>query len=795
MVEVNEKSKLVFDLVMSQIDYNEQKKESLRVEIANKYGVPLKNVHINFVPVNVDEDGNSVALTSDIIENIQDPKFQQKLFKEYIDIKKIENVDFDAVIAIDNEVNSHVDFDAYSKYKNYKFKYVKWDNYLSYGKGNYFDFTKLHGLVLLNGYPENQCGKTTFAIDLMRFALFGKAEKSPTLDSVFNIYKPEETEVMVEVCLEIDGIDYVIRRTVTRPQLSKRTKKSKCKQKVEYFRLNNGEYESMEAESTTQTNNVIKDIIGSVDDFNLVISATSFSLGELLRKGQSEKGKIFSRWLGLQTLEQKDEVAKKLYKEKIQSKLLSNTYNKESVLGEIKDAEDVISADKKDIIEAEKAMKETESRITQLENDKKIELAKKREVKESLVKLDVTTIEKQIENTETELTDTRNLFKAFKVDYMKIKDVVYDKEAHAKIKSDIDGIKNRQTELRVNISHLREENKRIQSLIDGKTCPTCGQSIDNAKQGKAIEENNIKIKEYTDEGIQNKAELTKKEAEEKEIAAKNETVNERQKLELKLVAMKTSVENLKLNLEKWNKQKQEVEDNKENIRINNEIDLNIGNIDISLSNERKIKEDKIRLIENLKSEITNMGKEIDKRKELINKLTDEEAVIRNWAIYQELVGKNGIIKLVLRRALPVINNELKRLLNGLCDFNVVLSISDDNKEVLIDLYRDGKQLDLGTCGSGFESTISALALRSALAGIATMAKPSMLVLDEILSGVSESNFDNIRELYSRILGNYDFILHICHIPEAEPWHDQIVTVVKRDNVSVIEFNDATSKIK
>ena len=795
MVEVNEKSKLVFDLVMSQIDYNEQKKESLRVEIANKYGVPLKNVHINFVPVNVDEDGNSVALTSDIIENIQDPKFQQKLFKEYIDIKKIENVDFDAVIDIDNEVNSHVDFDAYSKYKNYKFKYVKWDNYLSYGKGNYFDFTKLHGLVLLNGYPENQCGKTTFAIDLMRFALFGKAEKSPTLDSVFNIYKPEETEVMVEACLEIDGIDYVIRRTVTRPQLSKRTEKSKCKQKVEYFRLNNGDYESMEAESATQTNNAIKDIIGSVDDFNLVISATSFSLGELLRKGQSEKGKIFSRWLGLQTLEQKDEVAKKLFKEKIQSKLLSNTYNKESVQGEIKDAEDVINADKKGIIEAEKAMKEAERRISQLENDKKLELAKKREVKESLVKLDVTTIEKQIENTDTELTDTRNLFKALKGDYMKIKDVVYDKEAHAKIKSDIDGIKNRQTELRVNISHLREENKRIQSLIDGKTCPTCGQSIDNAKQGKAIEENNIKIKEYTDEGIQNKAELTKRETEEKEIAAKNETVNERQKLELKLVAMKTSIENLKLNLEKWNKQKQEVEDNKENIRINNEIDLNISNLDISLANERKIKEDKIRLSENLKAEITNMGKEINKRKELIDKLTAEETVIRNWAIYQELVGKNGIIKLVLRRALPVINNELKRLLNGLCDFSVVLSISDDNKEVLIDLYRDGKKLDLGTGGSGFESTISALALRSALAGIATMAKPSMLVLDEILSGVSESNFDNIRELYNRILGNYDFILHICHIPEAEPWHDQIVTVVKRDNVSVIEFNDGASKIK
>ena len=37
-------------------------------------------------------------------------------------------------------------------------------------------------------YGPESSGKTTLAIDLLRFALFGKAEKSPTLDSVFNTY-------------------------------------------------------------------------------------------------------------------------------------------------------------------------------------------------------------------------------------------------------------------------------------------------------------------------------------------------------------------------------------------------------------------------------------------------------------------------------------------------------------------------------------------------------------------------------------------------------------------------------
>lgn len=297
MVEgINKTDRLVFDLNMYQVDYNEQKIKSLRKEIAEKYGVPLRSVEVNFNPITVKDDGSKISLASDIVNNIQDPKFQQKLFGEYLELKGINDVNIEDIINIDNTINAHINFDAYAKYQTYKIKYAKWDNYLSYGKGNYFDFTKLKGIVLLCGEPENQCGKTTFAIDLIRFALFGKSPKCPTLDSTFNIYLEEETEVMVEVGIEIEGIDYVIRRTITRPTLNKRTKKSKCKQKVEYFKLMNGDYElieNCEGESGTQTNNIIRESIGNVEDFNLVISATRKTLDNLLDMGQTEKGKLF----------------------------------------------------------------------------------------------------------------------------------------------------------------------------------------------------------------------------------------------------------------------------------------------------------------------------------------------------------------------------------------------------------------------------------------------------------------------------------------------------------------------
>ena len=330
MIEnINPTDKIIVDVSMYQIDMNPSKLQSLRREVANKYNVPLRNVIINQKPIMVDEEGKPISLTSDIITSIQDPKFQQNLFKEYIELKKIENVDMDMILDIDNRVNAFVDFDSYSKYKSYKFKYVKWKNFLSYGEDNYIDFTKLHGLVLLCGSPQNQSGKSSLARNLLRFALFGRSEKTPNLATVFNEYIPEATEMSVEVGIEIEGEDYVIRRTVTRPALSKRTAKSKCKQNVDYYKVVNNELElieNCEAESTQQTNNIIRDSIGSLEDFDLIVSATAKTLGDLFSMGQTDQGKLFSRWLGLLSLEEKETIAKDLYKKNIEPGLLSNKY-------------------------------------------------------------------------------------------------------------------------------------------------------------------------------------------------------------------------------------------------------------------------------------------------------------------------------------------------------------------------------------------------------------------------------------------------------------------------------------
>ena len=736
----------------------------------------------------MDNNGEKISLASDIITNIQDPKFQQQLFGEYLELKGINDCNFDEIVNIDKRVNAFVDFNAYSKYKPYKIKYLKWDNYLSYGKDNYFDFTKLKGLVLLTGQPENTSGKTTLAIDLLRFALFGKAEKSPTLDSVFNTYLENETEVMVEAGIEIEDVDYVIRRTITRPAKSRRTSKSKAKQKVEYFRLLNGDYEEIEhceGESGTQTNNIIRETVGNIEDFDLVISATAYTLGNLLRMGQTDKGKLFSRWLGLLSIEEKERIAKDLWKKESQT-LLSNTYNKASLEMEISDMKTVIDNDNKNIIAAQEKMNAANENLDKYNKEKLDIIKNRKEIKEELIRVDVATIENNIKYCNQGLEQQRGIMKVKKERYMQIKDSVFNVEEYNGKKDEERNIEIEQAELRTKINVLKEENKRIEALVEKKTCPTCGHEIDILEQSSFIEKNNGKIKEHTDKGVENKKKLDFLKKEIVGLEQKRAEENELNRLKPEMSAIKVQIDNLKLQIADWTRKKTEIETNKENIKYNNEIDNKIRIVDENIKVETNIKEQQIREIQNFKNEIANFTKQIEDRNTIIKKLTEEEKTIRNWNIYQELVGKNGIIKIVLKRALPILNNEIARLLNGLCDFDVKLSI-DDNNKICLDLIRDGVKMDLGVAASGWEGTVSSIALRSALSSVATLPKSNTLVLDEVLSGVSSENAENVFKLFRRMLPNYDSIIHICHDTTLVDWHDQTVVVTKQDNISKVEL--------
>lgn len=773
------------------VDYTKEMEKNIKVKCAKKYGVPESNVKVNPNFIMINENGEKIALTNDTIVNIQDPKFQVKIFKQYLEINNVENFDWEYIKSIDAEINSEIDYNVYDKYKKYSLKWIKWSNFLSYGKDNYFDFTKLKGMVLVNGKPSNQSGKTTFSIELLRFLLFGKTSKFKTLEGNFNVNLPEETEMTVEGQIEIDGENFIIKRTVSRPSLKKRSSKSKVQQKVEYYKvLDNGDTEELydviencQEESGLKTNIAIKEAIGNEQDFDLVICATNENLRDLINFKETERGRLLSRWIGLLPIEEKERIAKEKYKLR-SSKFISNVYNRETLDGEINDYSVLIENITKECNEKNTLLKNITNSIASYREELNKLLESKKEVDNSLISFDINSHLNEIERIKTEgirhkakKEQDLEMLKEIpeNVDYS---EEIYKKkiEERALLKSEIASLKR-------DIERLKKE---IATLESSEYCPTCHRKYDNVDNSTIIKAKKDEIDEIILTGKVNREKLDKIEIEILEIEKNKELYDKKNKLDIEIKSLNLLMDNLRNKLINANTQTKLYQKNKDSIDFNNNIKIKINNLNARIETEEKSKDNILKEIHEMQATIVSYTNEIKRRKDFIDKIKEEETVKRNWGIYLDMVGKNGITKMILRNTLPIINAELKRLLTDICNFDVEISINERN-EVSFSYSKDGGPKVNISGTSGLEETISSLALRAVLANISTMPKLNFVVLDELWGCVADDNLSKLKPFIDRILSSYDFILQVSHNPLIADWHDSVITVYQDSNVSKISF--------
>lgn len=158
-VKIPKKAKIVVEWSDDPINYSHENKKHIISVMSEKYNIPKESIKVSFNPIRIGENGEVLDISTEVISNIQDPKFQIKLFGDYINENKIEGVDFEMIKKIDSEINSKIDYEVYDKYRKYGLEWLEWDNFMSYGEGNRFEFKDLKGLTLLNSRPENMGGK------------------------------------------------------------------------------------------------------------------------------------------------------------------------------------------------------------------------------------------------------------------------------------------------------------------------------------------------------------------------------------------------------------------------------------------------------------------------------------------------------------------------------------------------------------------------------------------------------------------------------------------------------------
>lgn len=784
-IDIGQNAKVKIQWNVHQSNYSRELENSMIALMAKKYGIPAKNIVVetNYITNN----GEAEVLSSETVQSIHDPKFQQELMKQFIANNDIKDVDFEEIIKIDSQINSLIDYDAYDKGKKYTIKWVKWSNFLSYGPDNYFDFTTLNGLVLLNGEPANKSGKSTFAYDLLHFLLFGKTNtnKAKNLGELFNNYLPETRTINVEGCINIDGDDYIIRRTLTRPAQGKKSKT--VTNKVEYYKISDDGSEIILPEdnkqeaSTTATSKIIKEALGNESDFDLIISANAKDLDNIISLTETEKGRLLSRWIGLSVIEDKDIKAREKWNREISVGRFSDMYNQTQLENEIELLVQANKANDADILRFNNDIVTYDETIKRNQEEKDLLLSAKQTIDNSLLKVDATTLQASINNLiemgkrkNAEVYMLENELKGFG-------EISFSDDEYRAMKRENERLINDMAETRMSINNLKATNKALESA---EFCPTCHRKLDGIDNSKQIAENTQKIEDLTTLGINMKKRNDELSVEMAKIEDLRVKQTKKSQIELKIAALKTDIANKRVDYKEKQQLLNEIQKNKEAIVKNSEIDAKINVISTNIYTNEKLKRDAITTINALEREIVKNNENISLKKSYLLKISEERKTERYWKLYLQMIGKDGIGKMVLRNTLPIINSELNRLLGDVTDFRVEVVMNEKN-DVDFLLIRNETVTRL-SAASGLEKTQSALALRVVLGKMSKLSRPPFILLDEVLGTVAKENYDDMKRLYDKISEYFSFILHITHINEIADWHDSIVTVKKIDNISSIK---------
>jgi hypothetical protein len=305
-------------------NYSKEGKNRVRNHFSKKYGVNKNNIDVIYRPVKYNEVGDMIEITGANIDNIMDITYQRELMKEWIK-RENKTVDFNRIINLDDKVNAELNLeDNSTRHTTWSIKWLMVDNFLSFGEQNYIPFNKLKGLTVVNSMPANQGGKTTLTIDSIKFLLHGNTTKTDKNEEIFNTYS-DKNELVVRGMIEMGGEEVIIERKMKRS--AKKGGGWTVTNRVNYYELlPDGEEKALNEEDAIRTTAKLKSTIGSEKDFEMLVLATEKNLDDLIGLTTSESGKVLTRLIGLEVIEMKEAVVRKMYNE-FDKKKKSNDYD------------------------------------------------------------------------------------------------------------------------------------------------------------------------------------------------------------------------------------------------------------------------------------------------------------------------------------------------------------------------------------------------------------------------------------------------------------------------------------
>ena len=747
------------------------------------------------------------------IEDIHDLKVQNKLIEKLAKVEQsnIDDKTLQRLFDINELTNSSIGMkNELPRNVDWKLKYIEFDNMFSYGKDNRIDFTKLNGVVGV--VAPNHSGKSAL-IDIIAYTIFDVCSRTIRAIEVLN---NESKYFEVKLALEVNGADYIIHRT---GNLKIKTKRATgvvtklCPVNVKFYLEENDELIDLSgaARNNSQygsgTNEEIRKILGTFDDFILTSLSLQNNGQNFIDKKQAERKKILSQFMGIDLFDKLFDIAKrdvadeKAYLRKIKDK---------DVFGQLSQLQKELQGYKEQKEKLDKEVEPYEVEINELEEQ--IETLKSKlkyvptgvnavDTLDEIKKEEELERQKQLLKSEEEYReDIRPLYNHIynQINKFDEDELEHNYEKYQETREDLKDIEHK---IKLNKAKTEQWTKSLEEIKTHRFDEDCEYCVENSawhisnKKDLTLEiENNgrklerlLTDKSNREKDIESFGDIKKEKTKYQELKEDLKRVeNDAYKTQAKMKEIETVVLSLEQELEKIYEQKKLYQEYQSALEFNDKVNDKVETLELALDKSKSSYDIVVRGIQTIENHMlvnkTNK-KNLDSE---IKDLVDAEQKVSDYELYLKLVSSDGIPRLIINDALPVIENEVNTVLDHMmAGFHLGITNEDKNINLYI-RYKDQEwPLSLS---SGMEKFVSSLALRVGLINVSNLPSPNFLVIDEGFGTLDTDNLSNMKGAFDYLKTRFDSVFIISHLDTIKDFMDYLLPINVNNNKSSVIYN-------
>ena len=732
------------------------------------------------------------------IGDVRDVEYQNELISKYLENKfTLSDEMLDGVRHINRTVNSGLT--ATEKTRNITWipKRFEFANMFSYGLDNVVDFTNMKGVYGI--FAPNASGKSTL-LDALTYCIFDKCSRTSKASSVLN-NKSDSFNCIFN--FELDNINYYIERTGTKGR------GEHVRINVDFYAINEfGQKESLNGKERSETNDNIRNILGTYEDFVLTSLSVQNNNSGFIEMAQKDRKDLLAQFLDINIFEELHNVANedikevatlvKEYQRQDFSTQLANAitdiqlYSQEHKSYQIDkgELETKIKDLNEKILSLTSDLVPIDSSIENINVDDLNKINSKAEKVADELKQDVIDKTKELTNIDNRILELKT--ELIKFNISEIQDRI----------NDLNSIKNNEKTLVGDVERLKAEvrNKleKMEKLNDLEYDENCKFCMDNVFVKDAI---NTKASiEYDKKQAQNLIDqlnvvkdqitvLTPSIQEKEEYNNLQQEIHQKESIKASIESslhqidskqhqLVTKLNEVKHQIEEYFKKETAITKNK-TIKViidthNNTVDL--LKTDLNILNDSILQcHSNLILVEKLK----------DNADASIIKLKDLTQQYKFYEYYLAAVNRDGVPYDLITTAVPYIEQEINNILNQLVAFNLMLTMDGKNINCYI-IYDQDNYWPIELT-SGMEKFISSLAIRTALINVSSLPRPNFLAIDEGLGNLDAEVLLEFSTLLSYLEMQFTFIILISHIEMSRDMTQSLIEISKKNGFSKVHF--------